>query len=73
MIITEGGTIIRLPLSQVAISGRNTKGVRVIRLKKNEAIASFTVVEKEEAEADDELETDETVEVAETITEESEE
>lgn len=57
MIITEEGTIIRLSLTQVARSGRNTKGVRVIRLKDKEAIASFAVVEHfDDEEDDDELE-----------------
>lgn len=54
MIITEEGTIIRLSLTQVARSGRNTKGVRVIRLKDKEAIASFAVVEHFDDEEDEE-------------------
>jgi DNA gyrase subunit A len=53
MIITEEGTIIRLSLTQVAKSGRNTKGVRVIRLKDKEAIASFAVVEHFDDEEDE--------------------
>lgn len=56
MIITEDGTIIRISLTQVTISGRNTRGVKVIRLKEGEAIASFTVVEAQP----EEEETDET-------------
>jgi DNA gyrase subunit A len=54
MIITAEGTIIRIPLAQVAISGRNTRGVKVIRLKEGESIASFTVVEAQPEEEETE-------------------
>jgi len=53
-LITEGGTVIRINLAQVSILGRNTQGVKVINLKKNETLSSFAVVEHSEEEETDE-------------------
>ncbi len=51
MIITRNGITIRMSLSQVSEQGRNTQGVRLIRLKNDDQIASITkVAEKEEEE-----------------------
>lgn len=43
LVINEEGTIIRINLSQVSISGRNTQGVRIIRLNEGVNVSSFTV------------------------------
>jgi len=48
MIITAGGTIIRIPLEQVKVSGRNTQGVRVIKLEGRQKVSSIAVVPHEE-------------------------
>ncbi len=49
MMVTTGGTIIRIPLDQVKVAGRNTQGVRVIRLDDDkQKVASLTVVPHEE-------------------------
>lgn len=53
-LITEGGTVIRINLAQVSVLGRNTQGVKVINLKKNETLSSFAVVEHSEEEETDE-------------------
>ncbi len=48
LITTTKGTVIRLPLSQVKIAGRNTQGVRIINLDEKHEIASIAVTEHEE-------------------------
>ena len=48
MIITNKGTMIRQPIQTINIIGRNTQGVRLIRLKDKATIASVTKVIKEE-------------------------
>jgi len=52
IIVTDKGTILRIPLTQVAILGRNTQGVRVIRLDDGQEIASIEVAEHEEEETE---------------------
>ncbi|MGE4341645.1 MAG: DNA gyrase subunit A [Bacilli bacterium] len=59
-LITEAGTVIRISLEQVSVLGRNTQGVKVINLKKNETLSSFAVVEHgEDEECDDNVEGEE--------------
>lgn len=48
MIITAGGTIIRIPLDQVKVAGRNTQGVRVIKLESRQKVASIAIVPHDE-------------------------
>ena len=51
MIITNQGTMIRQPVSTINVIGRNTQGVRLIKLKENATIASVTkVIQEEEVE-----------------------
>ena len=60
MVITAQGIVIRTPLSQVKIAGRNTQGVKIIRLEGRQKVASLTILphvdenELEEEEATDE-------------------
>lgn len=49
MIVTQAGVVIRIPLEQVKIAGRNTQGVRIIRLDENQAIASVAVAPHQES------------------------
>ena len=49
MIITDSGTIIKLPLEQVSTLKRATQGVRLINLKDDQKVSTVAVVEKEEA------------------------
>lgn len=45
MIITQGGNILRIPVSGLRVMGRATQGVRLINLKENDSIASVAYVE----------------------------
>jgi len=56
MMVTNGGTVIRIPLDQVKVAHRVTQGVRVIRLEDEKSrVSSITVVPHE-----DEIEGEET-------------
>ncbi|MCH7859982.1 MAG: DNA gyrase subunit A [Candidatus Marinimicrobia bacterium] len=55
MIITDGGVMIRLPVMDIRTIGRNTQGVRVIRLDEGARIASISrIVEDDEDDEGDE-------------------
>jgi len=60
MLITTGGVLIRIPVSSISMTGRNTQGVKLISLNKaeNEYVATVAKVDKEEEKIDD-LELDE--------------
>jgi len=47
-LVTKLGQSIRFKESQVRSTGRNTAGVRAIRLKKNDEVASFDIIKKGE-------------------------
>ena len=71
LITTDRGIVIRTSLTSVARSGRNTQGVRIIRLDEGQKVASIAIVEPEENE---EVETPVEVENIETeVTETTEE
>lgn len=38
MLITDGGTLVRTPVDGISVVGRNTQGVRIIRLDKGEKV-----------------------------------
>lgn len=58
MLITVAGVLIRIPVSGISITGRNTQGVRLIRVQGDEEVATVAkIVEEEIDENDDELET----------------
>lgn len=46
LIITQSGLIIRMAVSDIAQSGRNTQGVKLINIRDNDSIASVSVVAK---------------------------
>lgn len=48
LIITQSGLIIRMAVSNIAQSGRNTQGVKLINIRDNDSIASVSVVAKSE-------------------------
>ncbi len=56
MIITKGGIVIRMTLSQVKIAGRNTQGVRLIRLDEGQEISSIAIVPHDDEEFAEEVE-----------------
>ena len=51
MIVTDKGVMIRLPVQDIRTIGRNTQGVRVIRLDEGARIASISRVMEEEEES----------------------
>ena len=68
MMVTDGGQLIRMKVSDIRIVGRNSKGVILFRLGQNEKVVSVSAVanyEDEETSSDDEateaIETTETV------------
>lgn len=48
LIITQSGLIIRMAVFDIAQSGRNTQGVKLINIRDNDSIASVSVVAKSE-------------------------
>ena len=61
MVITTGGIVIRIPLSQVRIAGRNTQGVKIINLEGRQKVSSIAVVPHEEEEVGEEETTQENI------------
>lgn len=60
VVMTVNGILIRQPVKDIRIIGRNTQGVKLIRLDENDLIADITTVPHEEDEEDDDA-TDETI------------
>jgi DNA gyrase subunit A len=56
MLISDGGTLVRTPVKDVSIVGRNTQGVKLINLTKNEKLVGLERVLEEEQ--DEELSED---------------
>ncbi|MGM7637449.1 DNA gyrase subunit A [Bacillus sp. Hm123] len=52
MLITLGGVLIRMDVNDISITGRNTQGVKLIRLDDNETVATVTKIAKEEIQED---------------------
>ena len=52
MIVTSGGKIIRTGVHEVSVIGRNTMGVRLIRLDKDEKVVSFARLGEREDDED---------------------
>ncbi|NBC17152.1 MAG: DNA gyrase subunit A [Bacteroidetes bacterium] len=62
MIVTENGIMIRTHVDGISTMGRNTQGVRVINLKKGDAIADVTRVIREDDEEETETDAEATAE-----------
>ncbi len=45
MLITDGGTLVRTRIDEISVVGRNTQGVRVIRLSKGENVVGVDRIE----------------------------
>ncbi len=58
LVITKSGVVIRTPISQIHIAGRNTQGVKIINLEGRERATSIAIVPHED-EVDEEVELDE--------------
>ena len=61
MLITDGGTIVRTRSTEISVVGRNTQGVRLIRLTKNEKLVQIERVCETETDDEQALEGDESV------------
>ncbi len=61
MLISDQGTLVRTRVDEVSLSGRNTQGVRVIRVKTDEHVIGVERIEEpeEDGSIDDESATDE--------------
>jgi len=53
MLISEGGQMICIGLAEVRVIGRNTQGVRLVRLKAGDRLVSVAVLEPEEEQAEE--------------------
>jgi DNA gyrase subunit A len=54
MLISQVGTLVRTPVADISVMGRNTQGVRLIRLDDGDRLVGIERVEglQEDAEAD---------------------
>ena len=53
LIITSEGIVIRLPMEQVKTAGRNTQGVRLIKVAEGSVVSSVEVVDKAEEDSEE--------------------
>ena len=53
MLISSGGTLVRVPIAEVSVMGRNTQGVRVMKLDDGEALVGVERVAAEDGEEGD--------------------
>ncbi|MCB9780433.1 MAG: DNA gyrase subunit A [Alphaproteobacteria bacterium] len=56
MLITDTGRVIKIPVTNIRTSGRNTKGVTLMRVEDDERIVSMTRIPEAEADADEDAE-----------------
>ncbi|MFT5114547.1 MAG: DNA gyrase subunit A [Parasphingorhabdus sp.] len=52
MLISDGGTLIRTRINEISVMSRNTQGVRLINLSKQEALISISKVEEDQTGSD---------------------
>src|SRR5699024_9354795 len=62
MLITVEGVLIRIPVDGIPITGRNTQGVRLIRIRGEEEVATVAKIVEEELDDEEEALEDEAVE-----------
>ncbi|MEM4207975.1 MAG: DNA gyrase subunit A [Candidatus Bilamarchaeaceae archaeon] len=53
IVIGSKGKSIRVPVSEISLVGRNTQGVRIIRLEEDEKVSSFAVITEETKKSED--------------------
>jgi DNA gyrase subunit A len=53
MLVTDGGQLIRCPVHDIRVAGRNTQGVRVFKTDGAEKVVSVERISETESEADD--------------------
>lgn len=52
MLISDQGTLVRISVNEIPILGRNTQGVRLIRVRDNEALVDVAVIKEQENDDD---------------------
>lgn len=72
MLITVAGVLIRIPVQDISETGRNTMGVRLIRLQDDEEVATVAKIEEEKLLEEDEV-TEDILEIENTENEDTEE
>ena len=45
LLVTNGGTLVRIPVSEISVIGRNTQGVRLINVQDDEKVVSVESVD----------------------------
>jgi DNA gyrase subunit A len=55
MVINRSGILLRTPVQAINVIGRNTQGVRIIKLREGDSISSVMTVLRDETEAADEV------------------
>ena len=58
MLITDDGTIIRMPVDDIRMVGRNTQGVKLMRIAEGAQVVSVALAEPEEPEVEESEEPD---------------
>ncbi|MBX7151401.1 DNA gyrase subunit A [bacterium] len=53
MIITQNGMVIRLKMADIRTMGRNTQGVRLVKLKEDDTISDITSIQEDEEGAEE--------------------
>ena len=56
MLISQGGTLVRTSASQISVLGRNTQGVRLMRIEEGDLVVSLARVPFVEGESDADVE-----------------
>ncbi len=56
MLINSGGTLVRVPIAEISVMGRNTQGVRVMRVEEGEPLVGVERVAADEGEGEEDAE-----------------
>lgn len=59
LVVTKKGVIIRTPLSEIKIAGRNTQGVKIINLDARDTVAALTILPHVDPSEEEEFEEEE--------------
>jgi DNA gyrase subunit A len=54
MLISSNGTLVRTPVADISVMGRNTQGVRLIRVESGQRLVGLARIESIDEEGDDE-------------------
>ena len=54
LVVTQSGIVIRTPISEIKIAGRNTQGVKIIAVDEKTKVASIAIIPHSDVEEDEE-------------------